>query len=283
MLKAFIIICGYLCLLTNICRAQHDTFILSITDLPSQDNWNRDTVDAQGKSTGYSGGTTDELYTLSPSIAENFTAVKKAGDTTFFTGSRSRMTVVFDNSLQLFRKIQYDYNNSYPDPGPQVLYSFSAANVTAADEDSVFTADLSGSDVLGHALNFHSFISWGPIDGPGIYSSDDIVSQNTSDLNTHIHFEISRQHLLAVKQRQRGSIMIFPNPAAGELRIELPDRSKQQRSYELVDLLGVVRKKGMTISNSFTVDVSNLGQGNYYLRIGEAGRMPVTKQVAILR
>ncbi len=90
-------------------------------------------------------------------------------------------------------------------------------------------------------------------------------------------------HILSVKSYAAPfSIEISPNPAAGSIKVSIAGNNSAMR-YELYDALGIARKEGVTSNTSFQIDVSDLAAGNYYLRISEAGGIPVTKKIIILK
>jgi photosystem II stability/assembly factor-like uncharacterized protein len=73
--------------------------------------------------------------------------------------------------------------------------------------------------------------------------------------------------------------LIQPNPARNAIEVQLQNFSKGE--YELFDELGMSHRKGICFNNSFQIDVSKLASGNYFLRIADVGRLPITKKIVI--
>jgi len=75
---------------------------------------------------------------------------------------------------------------------------------------------------------------------------------------------------------------IYPNPTKNKIEISLTSSIGKFR-YELFDALGKSQKNGITSENSFQIDVSDLIEGNYYLRLAEENGSLLTKKVIILK
>lgn len=267
MLKTILSFCLF-CIFTNVCKSQSDKFVLTIDNLPVDHTWYFDTVNDQGKDIGHSSGKANELYTLSPSVLDYCKVIKRSGDTTSF-GGQGVVSIVFDSSARIFRKVSYYYNYNVA-AGPQILYSFSAADVQVVESNNVFTADLSADDLPGHALDFGASIQWGPIDGGGIYKNDNYYSLGTSDAATHIHIEISKQHLLGIHDKDtKISVQeIYPNPASSILNI-LPFDQAVPLKVMIGDLMGRnIRSYSLnTPDNQYTIDISGFSPSLYWVKV----------------
>ena len=82
---------------------------------------------------------------------------------------------------------------------------------------------------------------------------------------------------------RRGKIPDFtinPNPARNSLHVTLNNYTDPIQ-YELFDELGITRKKGIASENIYSIDLTGLAEGNYYLRISLAYGAIVTKRVII--
>jgi len=75
---------------------------------------------------------------------------------------------------------------------------------------------------------------------------------------------------------------IYPNPAKNIIDISLNEHNGKFH-YELFDAMGISRKNGITSAASFQIDVSDLADGNYYLRLSAKDGAPVTKWVVVMK
>ena len=79
-------------------------------------------------------------------------------------------------------------------------------------------------------------------------------------------------------------IGIVPNPASREINIRLQNVTKDPISYEIDDALGAIRTSGIMSGEQFTVDVSALRGGTYYVRVVPAsGGLPSTRTLILER
>jgi hypothetical protein len=268
MLKTILSFCLF-CIFTNVCKSQSDKFVLTIDNLPVDHSWYFDTVNDQGKDIGHSSGKKNELYTLSPSILDYCKVIKRSGDTTSF-GGQGVVSIVFDISAPIFRKVSYYYNYNVA-AGPQILYSFSAADVHVIEVNNMFTADLFADDILGHGLDFSASIQWGPIDGGGIYTTDNYYSLGISDVATHIHIEISKQDLLGIPDKYTKISVpeIYPNPASNMLNIR-PSDPQVPLKVMIGDLMGrnIYTYSLHNSDNLYNIDISDIPPGLYWVRAG---------------
>ncbi len=106
--------------------------------------------------------------------------------------------------------------------------------------------------------------------------------------NGVVHFSLAQKcgDSSLSKFIQYGSIdlirNIIPNPARNSVLIELKNSSSQLH-YDLFDELGVSRKSGIVMSNTFHLNTSDLSNGSYYLRVSGEKGMPSTKRLMISR
>jgi photosystem II stability/assembly factor-like uncharacterized protein len=119
-----------------------------------------------------------------------------------------------------------------------------------------------------------------------ISTDSNIVPTMCSQQNGEFVLKKECGESLLLKFMAEGSLgkvlSIIPNPAGNNVYVLLRNNGSQLH-YELFDALGISRKNGVTSDNSFQIDISELAAGNYYLRISEAGGVPVTKRVVIVK
>lgn len=71
----------------------------------------------------------------------------------------------------------------------------------------------------------------------------------------------------SVSQIVKGKLVIYPNPASTELKIDDSPLLKQNNAYQVVNLLGQVILKDRLKMSQSSIDVSSLTNGVYYLTI----------------
>ncbi|MEI8135572.1 MAG: T9SS type A sorting domain-containing protein [bacterium] len=59
---------------------------------------------------------------------------------------------------------------------------------------------------------------------------------------------------------------VFPNPASSTLSVQI-DGDCTISNYEILDVLGKVQERGIVSGNHFSIDVRDLSEGTYFLRI----------------
>jgi hypothetical protein len=67
--------------------------------------------------------------------------------------------------------------------------------------------------------------------------------------------------------RSLQSLVIYPNPAADIVHVEVNDFANFPRSVELYNVLGEKLLSFIPDGNKFSVSLTNLANGNYYLKI----------------
>ena len=68
------------------------------------------------------------------------------------------------------------------------------------------------------------------------------------------------------KIKENVSFKIFPNPATNYINIETDDNFENV-NYQIINLSGQIMKNGKILSNTETVDISDLKNGTYVVRI----------------
>jgi len=68
------------------------------------------------------------------------------------------------------------------------------------------------------------------------------------------------------KIKENNSFKIFPNPATNCINIETAE-SFENANYQIINLGGQIMKNGQILSNTETIDISDLKNGTYVVRI----------------
>jgi len=76
---------------------------------------------------------------------------------------------------------------------------------------------------------------------------------------------------------------IVPNPAKNTIQVILDKNTSGELRYELFDALGIPRKNGAFSGNSLQIDLADLSDGSYYLRLSGDRGMPVTRSIIIAK
>ncbi|MFI5264893.1 MAG: T9SS type A sorting domain-containing protein, partial [Candidatus Kapaibacterium sp.] len=106
--------------------------------------------------------------------------------------------------------------------------------------------------------------------------------------NSTVHFSLTahcEDSLLSnfMKYGNAFSIQsITPNPARNTVHIELKNTGGELR-YEVYDALGIQRKTGIISGNSFQLNLSDLSDGSYYLRLSGERGIPITKKIVVAK
>ncbi|MDP1725708.1 MAG: T9SS type A sorting domain-containing protein, partial [Bacteroidota bacterium] len=80
---------------------------------------------------------------------------------------------------------------------------------------------------------------------------------------------------------EENSIVVYPNPAAGELNVISTNNLLAQKNYIVRDLTGKLVLAG-TLLNQTLLDISSLNQGIYYLELSDGERRMVKRFVKII-
>ena len=76
---------------------------------------------------------------------------------------------------------------------------------------------------------------------------------------------------------------ITPNPATNNINIHFQNASRQPISFELTDVLGAVRQRGVTSEEQLLVDATSLPSGVYYFRASQNAGGVVSRSVLVQR
>jgi hypothetical protein len=79
--------------------------------------------------------------------------------------------------------------------------------------------------------------------------------------------------------RSLQSLVIYPNPAIDVVNVEVNDFANFPRSIELYNVLGEKLLSFIPNGNKFSVSLTNLASGNYYLKIISDGKVYTHKLV----
>lgn len=77
------------------------------------------------------------------------------------------------------------------------------------------------------------------------------------------------------------AIQVYPNPVSGVLHIELPTSILQNTSIQLLDVTGRLLKSETASAGTHYMDVSQLAQGMYLLKVWVAGEMVKVEKVFV--
>ncbi len=115
----------------------------------------------------------------------------------------------------------------------------------------------------------------------GVYN--EIVHPNyTRSKNIPITYYRDNNPSYAENQQLLTDIEIYPNPATNKLFIELPAQKMDNIDIELLDVLGktIINKTNVdTDSNIIELDIQNLVQGMYYIRINASSNASRTSRI----
>lgn len=65
------------------------------------------------------------------------------------------------------------------------------------------------------------------------------------------------------------SLNAFPNPTSDYLSLEIDKLQATELAYQLVDVKGIILKKGIILDNRTKIDVKDLPVATYFVRISE--------------
>lgn len=183
----------------------------------------------------------------------------------FITGTPQPVTAVNISGLEAMLDAQNDGTN-----GP--LYSTnngswaSLNGSTGADPlvnhvllaqittDGVFSFQLNLQIRNTNTLQVENYVAQNPV-GNEIFEPTLTYSSTGSSVQTVASTDVR--------------LNVFPNPAADQLWVEL--RNASDAAYSIVDLSGSSVIEGQIVSGIATVDISDLAQGSYFIRLNDTG------------
>lgn len=163
-----------------------------------------------------------------------------------------------------------------------------------------FNTELNGNNTIlswktDNEVNTLEFIIEKSLDGSLFTSIGTVASQNTAGIHQYSftdagigslggdmvyyrlkqtdidgHFTYSRIIALPVNSN-KAFVMLYPNPASSELNISMSSSETGKIKYRIVDINGRTVRLGarqlLPGANSFTIDISKLVTGSYYLHL----------------
>ena len=120
------------------------------------------------------------------------------------------------------------------------------------------TGDSTQSIVVSDTGNYYVFVPYG--EGGFISSENYLVTDTVNPC-----FMVSVKELIAERK-----LFLYPNPAADRLTIRTPDQSIHTESVEIFDMLGnrIIELSATQNMSEFSIDISRLASGTYFLRFG---------------
>ncbi|NOY49602.1 MAG: T9SS type A sorting domain-containing protein [Chlorobi bacterium] len=123
------------------------------------------------------------------------------------------------------------------------------------------------------------------------FSGDSLIITNTSE---NIGLQAGEYHIYTTKRLQipefvgvnnledhsGNNINIYPNPASGNVNIDIANEGNFEASIKLYDMQGKVLKKFLTRENNFSLDTKYYNKGLYILNIEIGGNM-ISKKLLI--
>ncbi len=121
------------------------------------------------------------------------------------------------------------------------------------------TGDSTQSIVVNDTGNYYVFVPYGE---GGFIASE----------NYHVTDTVNPCFMVYVKELiAERNLFLYPNPAADRLTIRIPDQASHSGSVEVFDMLGnrVIESSGYQSMKEFSIDISMLSSGTYFVKIGE--------------
>jgi hypothetical protein len=159
---------------------------------------------------------------------------------------------------------------------PTINVTSSQPNIMCSGETQVLTAtggvsyvwtSTSGSVMQGSPININpTSTTVYTVTGTNANgcSNKSTITQNVSDC-------------LGLKENKSGSVRIYPNPTTGEFTVELNNTS--EKIVEVMDLTGRIISSSTGSQESVTVNIANLANGIYYVKIQSSNTVDVVKIV----
>lgn len=121
------------------------------------------------------------------------------------------------------------------------------------------TGDSTQSIVVSDTGIYYVFVPYG---NGGFISSENYVVTDT--VNPCFHVSVNE---LASKAK----LFVYPNPSTGHLMIRLPEQNQTEGILEVYNISGqlILQSAGHESTGEFSVDLSMLSAGTYFLRMGE--------------
>jgi hypothetical protein len=185
-------------------------------------------------------------------------------------------------------------------------YNWVAGNLSAPPTNSQFKNNVSGQNgpviynmgttmsVVGNNASANGF--WKSTDttpflavNSAQFSTNNVYLdvQNSAFPNGELRGQILDDYvtfLLATKSEfSNSSLLIYPNPAAGKIRISIPELEHSTAKIEVFDLLGRTNfsKEYSSIGSSdLQIDLSSLSKGNYILKVSNNNQF-TTKKITL--
>lgn len=181
--------------------------------------------------------------------------------------------------------LNYEYTNSNPNDiiyiGLELLNSDGSWSATIA-ETTVNPVGASGTDVSGSAI----------VSIPNTATpSADLTGGQYYRFKVELNMEawagwlagdyptmtLAAAGTLAIEDFSSSSIAIYPNPVSDILTVKMTNLSAENNSYKIVSILGKVVLKASS-ENLESINVSNLSQGLYFLKIGNLNPVKFLKK-----
>jgi len=80
-------------------------------------------------------------------------------------------------------------------------------------------------------------------------------------------FGFSNDDVSSIQQLDLGNFQLFPNPASSEINIKFDEITQSEMTLEIVNLNGQVFHFEKLKNNQRTINISNLSNGSYFLKI----------------
>ena len=114
-----------------------------------------------------------------------------------------------------------------------------------------------------------------------IHNCASMVKQRMQSVKTYYSLDITPcgDNITSVQQQNRNAdeINLFPNPTSSQIAIH--SSSENIQPYFIFDVTGKILQSGMTTGNKTVLNIAELPEGMYFLRVGENEKMETEKFV----
>ncbi len=170
----------------------------------------------------------------------------------------------FDN---LAAELNTDINGilALPNLGDILLYHTLDGTVLSTDLTSGTVVTLEGNDILVD-------LSSGVMINDANVEMADVTSDNGV---VHVIDKVLIPGTASIDEIENETIAVYPNPASEEVHFNVVTSGE----YEIIDANGITVKKGTSVDGKVTI--SELENGNYFIRVAEAEKVSLGKFVKL--
>jgi len=203
----------------------------------------------------WSNGGTGANISVTPTVNTTYVVIGTAANGCITTATQA-ITVMSNPNITV--------NSSQPDDmcagETQILTGGGAVNFQ-------WTASTNGAIFQGNPINISPMATT-------IYTVIGTDANGCSNKNTIIQ---NVNQCVGLKENKLNAVSIYPNPTSGVITVALNDNS--QKTITVMDVTGRVISSSTDSLEVVNVDLSNLSNGIYYVKIQTAASMQVVKVV----